>query len=60
MISGVRVVYDDADLDKAAGDIVAALPRVSPEAARKVARIVLQSVGMEPRDQVPTKQGKTT
>jgi hypothetical protein len=60
MISGVRVVYDEADLDKAAADIIAASPKVSPEAAKRVARIVLESVGMEPREQVPTLGRKTT
>lgn len=51
MISGLKVVYDEADLAKAGASAIREVDgRLSAEEGRRVAIAVLESVGMESKE----------
>ncbi len=49
MIKGGRIIFDDDDLEEAGRAIVEAWPKVSESAARRVARIAFEAIGMDPK-----------
>lgn len=55
-----RIAFDQGDLDEAGAAIVAALPKVAPATAARVARIAFEAIGMEPNKALIAAQHERT